>query len=35
VTANTVKFHMKNLYSKLAVNNRVKLITTAIHLGLV
>ena len=35
VSNNTVKYHLKNLYGKLGVNNRIKLITTARRLGMV
>jgi LuxR family maltose regulon positive regulatory protein len=35
VSNNTVKYHLKNLYGKLGVNNRVKLITKARRLDLV
>jgi LuxR family maltose regulon positive regulatory protein len=34
VSTNTVKFHMKNLYGKLGVNSRIKLITGARSLGI-
>ncbi len=35
VSNNTVKYHLKNLYGKLGVNNRIKLITKARRLDLV
>ncbi len=35
VSENTVKFHLKNIYSKLAVSNRLQAVTTARHLGIV
>ena len=35
VSTNTVKYHLKNLYGKLGVNNRIKLITKARRLDLV
>lgn len=35
VSANTVKFHLKNIYSKLAVSNRLQAITAARQLGFV
>lgn len=34
VSENTVKFHLKNIYSKLAVTNRIQAITTARQLSL-
>src|SRR5579885_934891 len=35
VSENTVKFHLKNIYSKLAVSNRLQAICTARQLGLI
>ena len=35
VSENTIKFHLKNIYSKLAVGSRVQAITTGRKLGLV
>ncbi len=35
ISENTVKFHLKNIYSKLAVSNRLQAVTTARHLGIV
>jgi LuxR family maltose regulon positive regulatory protein len=35
VSANTVKFHLKNIYAKLAVNSRVQATTAARQIGLI
>jgi LuxR family maltose regulon positive regulatory protein len=35
VSENTVKFHLKNIYSKLAVANRLQAISAARQLGIV
>jgi LuxR family maltose regulon positive regulatory protein len=35
VSENTVKFHLKNIYAKLAVSNRLQAITAARQLGLI
>jgi LuxR family transcriptional regulator, maltose regulon positive regulatory protein len=35
VSENTVKFHLKNIYSKLAVDNRLRAITAARECGLI
>lgn len=35
VSENTIKFHLKNIYSKLAVGSRVQAITTGRQLGLI
>jgi ATP/maltotriose-dependent transcriptional regulator MalT len=34
VSENTVKFHLKNVYSKFAVNTRLQAVRAAIELGL-
>jgi LuxR family maltose regulon positive regulatory protein len=34
VSENTVKFHLKNVYAKLSVANRLQAIIAAQHLGL-
>jgi LuxR family maltose regulon positive regulatory protein len=35
VTENTVKYHLKNIYTKLKVTGRVQAITAARDLGLI
>jgi LuxR family maltose regulon positive regulatory protein len=35
VSENTVKFHLKNIYSKLAVGSRLQAITAGRRLGLI
>ena len=35
VSENTVKFHLKNIYSKLAVTSRLQAVTTARQIGLI
>lgn len=35
ITENTVKFHLKNIYGKLRVTNRLQAVIAARHLGLI
>ena len=35
VSENTVKFHLKNIYAKLAVDNRLRAIAAARERGLI